>query len=449
MIRSLTRPGLTTRILLVILAVQGVLFVALASARINGLKQEIAAETRLAVQTARSLVLASLGTMQGAVPADRVMAQLPDRLVPPRHTRIVVLDARDGTLREPAQPEPIHRDAPDWFVALIAPDPLETRLPVLLDGQPRGFVHILGDPAPAIAQAWDQIRATMGLVALAAAAQIALILLATWWALRPVGLIAARLDDLRRGDLTARVGPIPQPDLSPIAAGVDDLAQALQTARSRTARLQRQVIQRGDSERKAIARDLHDEMGPCLFGLRVELDALRGLADTPELRAHADAIAAVADEIARVHRALLDDLRPAAIGQLPLKTVLTDYLQELRPRAPEIRLDLELPPDLPEPDEPTALTLFRILQEGTTNALRHSGARRIAIRLWTEPGEWRMMLSDDGQGFAEGSREGTGLTGMRERITALGGTLRLSSTRTGTTIEARLPRLGAPEGPTG
>lgn len=267
--------------------------------------------------------------------------------------------------------------------------------------------------------------------------------------MRPVGLIAARLDDLRRGDLTARVGPIPQPDLSPIAAGVDDLAQALQTARSRTARLQRQVIQRGDSERKAIARDLHDEMGPCLFGLRVELDALRGLADTPELRAHADAIAAVADEIARVHRALLDDLRPAAIGQLPLKTVLTDYLQELRPRAPEIRLDLELPPDLPEPDEPTALTLFRILQEGTTNALRHSGARQIAIRLWTEPGEWRMMLSDDGQGFAEGSREGTGLTGMRERITALGGTLRLSSTRTGTTIEARLPRLGAPEGPTG
>jgi two-component system sensor histidine kinase UhpB len=252
------------------------------------------------------------------------------------------------------------------------------------------------------------------------------------------------LADLRRGDLSARVGPVAQRDLIPIAAGVDDLAQALQQAQADRARLQRRVVTRGDEERKAVARDLHDEMGPCLFGLRVEADALREAAATPAIAAHAQAIADIAEEIARVNRALLGDLRPAAIGQLPLATVLSDYVADLGRRFPDLDIDLDLAPGLAEPDEATALTLFRIVQEGTTNALRHAGADRVTVRLWTDPAHWRIVLSDDGGGMAPDSREGTGLTGMRERITLLGGDLSLSSGSEGTTISASLP-LQQPE----
>lgn len=95
---------------------------------------------------------------------------------------------------------------------------------------------------------------------------------------------------------------------------------------------------------------------------------------------------------------------------------------------------------LPEPDEATALTLFRILQEGTKNALRHARADRVDIRLWTDPAHWRMVLADDGVGMAPDRREGTGLTGMRERITLLGGTLRLEAGSPGTRLIADLPR---------
>lgn len=445
-LRGMIRLGLTSRLLVVILAVQLALFAALAAARINGLRNEIAAESRLATQTARSLVLATVGTMQGAVPPDRVMALLPDRLVAPRHTRIGVLDPRDDTLRLPVAPVEAYTPAPAWFAALVTPAPLETRLPVSLDGRLRGFVYIGSDPGAKVATAWRSIRAMLGLAGLAALAQTALIWLATRRALRPVALIAARLDDLRRGDLTARVGPIAQPDLSPIADGVDELAGALQSAQAQTAHLQRQVIGRADAERKAIARDLHDEMGPCLFGLRVEVDALRKIAPSQPIRDHATAIATIAEEIARVNRALLDDLRPAAIGQLPLAGVLTEYVDDLQRRFGHVSFDLDLMAGLPEPDEATALTLFRILQEGTTNALRHSGARGVTIRLWTDPADWRMILADDGQGMAASHREGTGLTGMRERITALGGSLGLSSTPNGTTLDARLPRWQGSEG---
>ncbi|WP_377759776.1 ATP-binding protein [Paracoccus angustae] len=444
----MNRLTLTQRILLVILAVQAALFAAIAVASLERVRRDIATETRLAVETARALVLATVGTMHGAVPPDRIMRLLPERLVVPRHVTVGTVDVLDGVVRRAPVPAPAPAPAPRWFAALVAPNPMETRLPVVLEGRPRGYVFIATDPGAEIALAWQHLSAFLGLAALGALTQAALILWATRGALRPVAVIASRLGDLRRGDLTARVGPVAGRDLGPIAAGVDDLAQALARAQADRARLQRRVVTRGDEERKAVARDLHDEMGPCLFGLRVEADALREAAPTPAIAAHAQAIARIAEEIARVNRALLGDLRPAAVGQLPLAAVLADYVADLGRRFPDLEIGLDLAPGLPEPDEATALTLFRILQEGTTNALRHAGASRVSVRLWTDPAHWRMELRDNGRGMAPGAREGTGLTGMRERITLLGGDLRLSSGAGGTTIAASLPLPQTEEGST-
>lgn len=436
----MSRLPLILRIFLVILAVQAGLLGAMAAVGLEAIRRDVATETRLASETARALVLATIGTMQAAVPPDRLMALLPERLVPPRHTHIAVLDARSAR-PQPVDPPPGRPGAaPRWFAGLVAPVPLETRVPVVLAGRPRGMVVISSDPSAVIAGAWHAARTIMGLTALAAVVQMALILLATRHALRPVATIARRLGDLERGDLDARIGPLPQPDLAPVAEGVDALADRLQQAQADRARLQRRVVGRGDEERKAIARDLHDEMGPCLFGLRVEADALRDAASDDRIRDHAGAISAIAEQIARVNRALLDDLRPVAIGQLPLASVLSDYAEDLNRRFPDLHVDLEVAADLPEPDEASAITLFRICQEGTTNALRHAGAGHVTIRLWTDPAHWRMILSDDGTGLPGDLREGTGLTGMRERITLLGGTLSLSSDGNGTTLDAALPR---------
>lgn len=442
-LRIMIRLSLPTRILLVILTIQALLFAALAAASLRNLRDDIATETRLASGTARSLVLATIGTMQSAVPPDQLMTTLPERLIPPRHTNIGILDPRGGTVRSVTDPAEGYTRAPAWFTTMVTPNPQEIRLPVMLEGRLRGFVYIATNPTAMIAAAWREMRLMLGLTALAALAQTVLILIAVRHALRPAGAIFTTLADLRRGVLSARVGPLPQPDLAPLAQGLDELATALEQAQADRIRLQRQVVSRGDQERKAIARDLHDEMGPCLFGLRVEADALHEAAPSPAIKDHAMAITSIAEEIARVNRALLNDLRPAAIGQLPLTTVLADYIADLGRRFPNIHITLDMAPDLPEPEEAIALTLFRILQEGTTNALRHSGAEVIAIRLWTDPAHWRMILTDDGTGFAAGSREGTGLTGMRERITLLGGSLDLSSDETGTTIEASLPRIQA------
>ncbi len=127
-------------------------------------------------------------------------------------------------------------------------------------------------------------------------------------------------------------------------------------------------------------------------------------------------------------------------SQLPLVEVLADYINDLSKRFPAIQFDLNLAPRLAEPDEATAVTVFRILQDGMTNALRHSGASCVSIRLWTEAALWRMILSDDGTGMPGECEEGAGLTGMRERVVLLGGRLDLSSGPYGTSLAARLPR---------
>ncbi|TGN55303.1 hypothetical protein E4L95_15180 [Paracoccus liaowanqingii] len=434
---------LRARILLVIVAMQLLLVGVLALGSLDRLRRDIATETRMGAQTARNLVLATIGTMQGAVPADRIMARLPERLAEPRHARIGVVDALDGTLRQPPGPADPADRSPGWFAALVAPDPQETRLPVVIEGRPRGYVLITGDPAEEIARAWRDMRDLMALALGTAALQAGLIAWAVGQGLRPVATIAARLSDLTRGELEARIGPLPQPDLAPLARHADALAQALEQARTDRIRLQHQIVARGDAERKAIARDLHDEMGPCLFGLRVEADALRAAAPDAATAQSAEQIAAIAEQISRVNRALLNDLRPMAVGQLPLPVVLGDYVDDLTRRFPDTAFRLDVAAALPEPDEASALTLFRILQEGTTNALRHAQAGRIDIRLWTDPAHWRMILADDGTGIAEGRREGAGLTGMRERITLLGGDLQIRTDASGTVLEARLPRAPA------
>ena len=276
------------------------------------------------------------------------------------------------------------------------------------------------------------------LIGLGAAAQLVLTAAILRGGLRPLARLSDVVRRLSRGELATRAGPVSTPDLAPLAADLDRLGAALAAAHADRARLSRQVVGRGDQERQAIARDLHDEYGPCLFALRVEAQAIRDRSPDPAACDHAGNILAIADEIRRVNTALLSGLRPMAVGQLPLATVLSDMIDDLSRRHPAIRWTLTLPPDLPEPDEATALTLYRILQEGTTNALRHSGATAVTASVSRDAAGWSVTLSDDGRGLG-GAPEGNGLSGMRERVALLGGSFGMRDSARGVTLHATLP----------
>jgi signal transduction histidine kinase len=197
-------------------------------------------------------------------------------------------------------------------------------------------------------------------------------------------------------------------------------------------RLARILLEEG--ERRHLARELHDEVGQQLTGLKLRLEALTGR-DVADLRR------LVADLLGRV-RALSLDLRPPALDDLGLVPALRGLVERYRAQTHiEVDFEHEALEDRLGIDRETAA--FRIVQEALTNVARHGQTRKAEVRVWREDGMLNLSVIDHGRGFdphmlAEaGSR---GLHGMRERALALGGRVSVESMAgKGVRVLARIP----------
>lgn len=205
-----------------------------------------------------------------------------------------------------------------------------------------------------------------------------------------------------------------------------------------------------DEEGRRIARELHDELGQSLTGLRIDLAWIdRHLAAAgpgspiAELRQRVAAMTGQLDETVRTVRRISSELRPMILDDLGLPAAIEWHLQEFQKRT-GIRCALALPPDdlAIAPDRATAM--FRILTESLTNVVRHAGASRVDVALSIEGDSLRLDVSDDGRGMPEhtvaGGRRSLGILGMEERALALGGTIAFESRPGGgTRVTLRVP----------
>jgi signal transduction histidine kinase len=207
---------------------------------------------------------------------------------------------------------------------------------------------------------------------------------------------------------------------------------------------QQRLLVAREAERDRVHRDLHDSIGPSLVGLTLQLEVAAELAEDTQLaklisRLHAEAARATEDV-----RRLVRDLRPADLDELGLPAAVAAAAARLRsPNGPEF--DLETPTRLPELSKEVEDTAYKICLEAMTNAVRHSGARRCAVRLRASGDEnIEVEIADDGTGMAHESGTGTGMRSMRERAAAVGGSLRIESVASaGTRVVAELPSRAA------
>jgi two-component system sensor kinase FixL len=178
-------------------------------------------------------------------------------------------------------------------------------------------------------------------------------------------------------------------------------------------RLERQILDVGETERQRIGRDLHDSLGGMLTGA-----ALLSKALAHRLTAKASAEAAVAEEIVRCINDSIGQARAAAHGLFPAELNAGGLVAALREFAAEtskrsgIPCRLRAARDLVTPDPSVASHLFRIVQEAVNNALRHGAARRITISLARSGGQLRLKVRDDGKGLPTRRPVGNGL-GLR------------------------------------
>jgi signal transduction histidine kinase len=229
-----------------------------------------------------------------------------------------------------------------------------------------------------------------------------------------------------------------------------DLYTRLEARTVELARLSARMIEQHEEERRRLSRELHDETAQVFSAVKMELGVLREGVTAAEA-SRLDHVLGLIDTGIRSIRSVTNDLRPSLLDDLGLVPALRSLVADFGERS-GIATELVAPDTLPPLSEGADLALFRALQEALSNVIRHAGAHTVTVRLSASEAGVVLEVRDDGRGPPEASLEGLersghmGLAGMRERITALGGSLRFAAGQVGgATLVVSLPLYpGAP-----
>ena len=205
-----------------------------------------------------------------------------------------------------------------------------------------------------------------------------------------------------------------------------------------------------ETERRHLARELHDELGQCLTAIKTDAVLIRNRTEESDKKLYtsAQAIIDIASHIYDVVHNMITRLRPSPLDDLGLVPTLEESIASWRQRQSEIDFSLSVNGNLANLSESLNMTVFRVVQEAITNAVRHADAERIYITVAnqaevTGKDELMIIIQDDGKGMEVTdfhSDVDFGLLGMRERAQSLGGEFKLtSSLGEGVTIKVTLP----------
>ncbi len=408
-------------------------------------RARVQAESAAMTRVTRDFVEAALANFHGVADPRPGLVKLARSLNSLRHVRVVfVADAAREQAAALARDD-ARRQSPAWFDALIHARTSVVVLPATIDGRKFGDIVIASDPADEVNEVWQDVRnlaLTGGAIALAALIGASFILGRT---LRPLADCAGALGALRDGDYHTRVEAAGSPEFRDLCAKINALAAALQSLSEANRALVQRLMNAQEDERKRIARELHDEIGPYLFALRANASllesSLKGAAQA-ELERRVGAIRGQIEALQGHNKRILRELRPPALDDLGLFEALKILVENWRETEPGVHLELSLPQSLDPPDPRVGLALYRLVQEALTNIFRHARARHASIALSRagSPPEIRVRVQDDGIGIDPARPAGLGLTGMRERVQGLGGRLSFGEAPGGGgLIEAALP----------
>jgi signal transduction histidine kinase len=204
------------------------------------------------------------------------------------------------------------------------------------------------------------------------------------------------------------------------------------------------LVNAQEQERRRISRELHDDLGQALIAHVLSLRNLQVELPIAEdaLQNRLDALIAETGQTLNKMRLLAQDLRPTLLDTLGLRTSLETYSREFSLRT-GLPVSFEADTDLPHISDIYCITFYRFLQETLTNAIKHSGAKQIWVELFADEREIVLSVQDNGVGFSgtgESAQNGIGITGLKERLTIVGGALTINSSLKGTIISAHLPQ---------
>jgi signal transduction histidine kinase len=198
-----------------------------------------------------------------------------------------------------------------------------------------------------------------------------------------------------------------------------------------------------ERERARLARDLHDELGGILTSAKIDIAWLEGNSKhlDPDAVPRLQRLSAVLDEAVDLKRRVVENLRPSLLDHLGLGAALSWYVDEICKKS-QLQVKLTSLPDSEVVPPEIAIAIFRTVQEGLTNVVRHAQASEVTVAVTRAHNGYKLVLADNGVGISGFQPENLshGLAGMRQRTRALGGSFHLRTAQgQGTRIEAFFP----------
>ena len=406
----------------------------------------VQAEDESVIRLAREFIEASVGDLKDSADPEAKLATIVDGLQKLRHVTVT----RGGEVPESGEElagatvADGGADAPPaWFIALVRPEQASQSVPIVVQGKSLGSLVIASHPTDEIAEIWDGIVTQVGIGSALAVALFLVTIVVVSRALAPIQSLADAMASIGAGRYDTRVLPTGSAEIADICDKLNHLANALGNAVEEKQRLAERVVSLQDVERKEIARELHDEFGPYLFALRAHATSLMRVADIakPDI-----------DGVRKHGNAMLDQVT-AGLTELGLNEALGALVRLWRDAHPGVVVETGVSQSLGDMGETAELTIYRVVQEALTNVFRHSGATHVSVTIDPVPkssgnglqsAAARVRVQDNGEGLPSDHKVGLGLTGMRERVMALGGTMTVASTEGGLTVEAVVPRGARP-----
>jgi signal transduction histidine kinase len=358
------------------------------------------------------------------------------------------------------QSKGIGKSPPAWFAAAVQTflgNHAAVARSISTRNVTAGTVSAIADPDAAISLAWQHIVDNIHVALLMAVAIAFFASLAIAHTLAPAQQIVTALQRMAHGQYRTSLPRFRSMELAMIGQAVGDLGERLAQATEERAVLTRRLLEIRNDERRALARDLHDEFGQNLtailaFASTIEASSAQ---EQAESRANSQANSDVAQDARMISqstlrimtclRDTLNRLRHPPAEELGLEACLVSLVDSWRSQnAAQPMIQLDLHGDLAGVRGIVAATAYRVAQECLTNSLRHSAAREIVLRIERRTGAENTLLirvEDDGGGDAAkvAQSAGFGLTGIRERVAALGGSLSIARATGGVSVAATIP----------
>lgn len=344
-----------------------------------------------------------------------------------RHLKAMVVDAVGQPKLEskPAEPD---SPAPSWFRALLVPEQkwLNVKMPDAFSGL--GTFILEPQPYNEIAEAWDDTKKTLLILSVLCVLTMVLVYRVLGQALSPLQDLADAVSKIGKTKSAPKINERGPSEFVTVYRGFNQMVDRLTETERTNAALNEQLNTVQEEERSALARDLHDEVGPFLFSVDVDAKSIEQLAG--ETNAGPESITnrtqRIRDSVAHMQKHLRDilgRLRSPEMLDMGLEHAIESLLSFWRRRQPKIKFSYSaVTATFGDKVDPV---FYRVAQESISNAVRHGKPSEIVIRIWQpKPNVAGLEIIDNGSGLGDGSEFRTyGISGMNERVELIGGKL--------------------------